>query len=414
MSGLGSNGAAPLRWNDSPAVPPRTPPQQELEPLIQPVSQSTVGRFLAMSGIFLLVLSWCVLDNWNEVVSGSLFQIGVADGTSGSHGKPQYFKYPLTLTFLEILFMFIAFSGLWFCTSTNREQDIDNVKSQIFSAPWSIIVVTHLFSTFWLQALMMPSQVMSTAFFASTRAAEVPLVAFTRALTFREPFGGHRPQIIGFVTAANMLLFFSYLQMEGCICIFEGHGILLSGLALYAIYFLLLAMPAMNTVGQETIMTVGRMNPLLMLALQNGFATIVLSPVLLLEDVSQAFSMIYHYEEVSLLVLWLCIQACAFAFVTVLLVRKLDSFWAVALHSMRVVYWWTWQLVMFYVGSNSLLSVSHPKTSGWSFGMMAGLGLLAYAMYADTRFTSASVKRGSSDANASRLADQDDAPKQRV
>jgi len=261
---------------------------------------------------------------------------------------------------------------------------------------------------------MMPSQVMSVSFFAATRAAEVPFVASVRSFIFRQPFGGRSPQILGCVTAANMLLFYSYLQMEGCMCIFEGHGIVLSGLALYAIYFLLLAMPAINIVGQETIMTVGRMNPLLMLALQNGFATIVLSPVLLLEDVSKAFTMIYHYEEVTLLVLWLCIQAFAFAFVTMLLVRQLDSFWAVALRSMRVVYWWTWQLVIFYIGSNSLLSVSHPKISGWSFGMMTGLGLLAYAMYADTRFTSASVKRSSAHLNNSQLADQDDSSKQRV
>lgn len=182
-------------------------------------------------------------------------------------------------------------------------------------------------------------------------------------------------------------------------CIWEGHGIFLSGIALYVIYFLLLAMPAINTVGQETIMTVWNMNPFLMLALQNAFSCLVFFPVLLLEDVTHAFRMIYHYEEVSLLVLWLCIQGFAFALVTVLLIRCLDSFWAVSLRSMRVVYWWGWQLLIFYIGSNSLLSVQHPKISGWSFGMMSGLALLAYAMYSDTRFAHGSFTKGAKHAD---------------
>jgi len=218
-------------------------------------------------------------------------------------------------------------------------------------------------------------------------------------MTIRQSYGGHSPYVLGCVTVANLLLFYSYLRMEGCMCIFEGHGIMLHGFALYAIYFLLLAMPAINAVGQETLMTLGRMNPLLMLALQNGFAMVVLLPFLLLEDSLKAFSMIWHYEEVRLLVLWLCIQAFAFALVTVLLIRNLDSVWAISLRSMRVVYWWTWQLIIFDLGTNSLLSVSHPKISLWSLVMLLGLGLMAYAMHIDTKIVNTYSKTGGAHAS---------------
>jgi len=406
MAGLGAT-----QRNDSESA-------VELEhgPLIEPLSPAVVGKVIAGLCTVILVLSWCMLDNWNEVVIGSLFKMGVADGTEESHGTPQYFKSPLTLTFLQLAFMSCAFFAIWYATSKDREQELLLAKIQIFSAPWPVLVATHLFSMFWLQALMMPSQVMTIGYFAATRAAEVPLAAWFRGQALGQPSGGHSIQVITAVCVANLVLFYSYLKMEGCMCIFEGHGVFLDGLAMYGVFFMLLALPALNSVCQESMMTKWRMNPLLMLALQNGFACALFSPMLLLENVQRALGMIFQFEEVALLVLWICLQATAFAFVTVLLIRSLDSFWAVALRSMRVVYWWSWQLLIFYVGSNELLSISHPKISGWSFGMVSGLCVLAFALFADKKIVKLVHKAtgGRGQRRGVLIAEESDDPAKRV
>merc|ERR1719364_582422 len=45
---------------------------------------------------------------------------------------------------------------------------------------WPMLVVSHIFSVFWLQALMMPTQALSLGLFAATRATEIPATAALR------------------------------------------------------------------------------------------------------------------------------------------------------------------------------------------------------------------------------------------
>lgn len=355
------------------------------EPLIKPLSPSALGKLIFAAGIGGLVLAWCVLDSWNESVSAALFKTGIAEGTKEEHGEAQYFDSPLTLAFLQFLFMGIFFGVLWWAMSDNAQEDMRNLRSVVCSAHWPVQVMSHVFSIFWLQALMMPAQVMSLGAFSLSRGMEVPLAAAMRSQALRVPFGGHHPKIIGGMLVANVLLFYSYVQMEGCLCIFSGHGIWLTGFALYAIYGLLLALPAVNVVCQEAVIAEFHLNPLLMLSLQNFCACLVFCPVLLLEDVRHAMGMMFNYQEIGLLVLWICIQGAAICFVTTSLMLHLDAFWAVALRSMRVVYWWAWQLVVFYMSTNSLLSISHPKVSGWSFGMIMGFSMVVASMMLDRR-----------------------------
>merc|ERR1719401_1044022 len=61
--------------------------------------------------------------------------------------------------------------------------------------------------------------------------------------------------------------------------------------------------------------------------------------------------------------------------VTICMIITLDSFWTVAARSLRVVLWWVKQLFAFYMTNSTLLSVSRPHASLWSYVMLCGLVL---------------------------------------
>merc|ERR1719453_1191346 len=86
-----------------------------------------------------------------------------------------------------------------------------------------------------------------------------------------------------------------------------------------------------------------------------------------------------------MLVLWLCIQMAALSAVTVALICMADSFWAVSIRSMRVVYWWVQELVMFYFASDALLSIARPHASLWGFVMLCGVTLGTASLFTDRK-----------------------------
>merc|ERR1719316_275153 len=94
--------------------------------------------------------------------------------------------------------------------------------------------------------------------------------------------------------------------------------------------------------------------------------------------------------EVTMLSLWVCIQMTGISIVTIGLIQVLDSFWAVALRSMRVVFWWLHQLLLFYIYSAAhetamSLSIARPHASLWSFAMFCSCGVITAAMLLDER-----------------------------
>merc|ERR1719169_393878 len=82
----------------------------------------------------------------------------------------------------------------------------------------------------------------------------------------------------------------------------------------------------------------------------NLFACLLFVPILLFahmagwEDVSEAFAMTFRFQEVSMLIAWLALQMALISVITVGVILMTDSFWAVALRALRVVYWWVQQL----------------------------------------------------------------------
>eukprot|EP00927_Polykrikos_kofoidii_P038803 TRINITY_DN3322_c0_g1_i1.p1 TRINITY_DN3322_c0_g1~~TRINITY_DN3322_c0_g1_i1.p1 ORF type:complete len:416 (+),score=79.25 TRINITY_DN3322_c0_g1_i1:219-1466(+) len=346
------------------------------------------GKVCAAGGVLFLVVAWCVLDSWNAVVSKALVHFDVEGGVGTGDGVEEQgrrFDSPMLLTFMQFSLMGAVFLALWCALSECPSRDLAHARFSGFSAPWPALIASHIFSTFWLQALMMPSQVMSLGAFAASRALEVPIVGALRCRALGVPLAGQRPRTVALMSLANLLIFYSYVRMEGCLCIWSGHGVWLAGPLLYMVYAMVLTIPAMNTVCQEVMMVQFDMPPLLLLGLQNLISSLVFLPVLSLGHVQDAFSLMRTKPEILLLVMWLCVQTAALALVGVALIRTLDSFWAVTLRGMRVVYWWLCQLVVFYVSTSSLLSVAHPKIAGWSFGMVLGLVVTVAAMAGDVR-----------------------------
>merc|ERR1719262_1057400 len=144
---------------------------------------------------------------------------------------------------------------------------------------WPAMVVSHVFSTFWLQSLMMPAQMLSLSLYAASRAAEIPAAAVLRTQVIGGRDGKKRMMTIGLATGAACCMFLSYAKLAGCVCIWSGAGVALSGVAFWLISMLLLAMPAANAVCQEAIMLQPGMHPLLLLAMQNIFACVIFLPV---------------------------------------------------------------------------------------------------------------------------------------
>jgi hypothetical protein len=340
-----------------------------------------------------------VLDFWNRQVSNELFNIGDVRmlDMSRSHALVQVvapfkkFIYPITLAFLQFTFMGLAFFVMYLSVAEHGLISQLRAMSFLTDRRWPGLVVSHVFSTFWLQALMMPAQVMSLGFFAATRAFEIPAAALIRPPVMGHRYGRKTLRTTGFAFGASCLLYFSYAQLAGCVCILSGNGVALSGLAFFLVYGMILAMPAANAVCQEALLTQPGTHPLLVLALQNIFASVLFLPILLIshfagwEDIGQGFRMIFSYQEVFMLVMWMCAQVSLTSVVCIVLIQVVDSFWAIALRPIRVVFWGLLTLANFYLSSGMTLSIACPRSSFWSFMILCGCGLAVAAIYIDRK-----------------------------
>lgn len=377
-------------------------------PLLWSLSETFVNYSWSVFGIGALVAAWCVLDSWNhETISGIYKQTEVTDEymnpfTGEMVAALEPFSYTLTLAFLQFAFMGLAFVLIFAAsTLTNGKSvgsNLSHLRSTVSDGRWPALVGTHMFGSLLLQSLMMPTSMMSLGVFAATRAVEIPVTAGVRAKVFRSWCGGHAPVAIGLMFAAAWLLFFSYSQIAECLCVWSGFGVALTGAPLYVVYALLLTIPACNMVFQESVLVQLKVDPFLMQGIQNICAALLFAPILFgahllgYEDVQHGARMIMAHREVYMAVLWLCMQSTILSFVTVGLISMVDSFWAVAARSLRVVFWWLRQLPMFYLTSSTLLSVAHPHASLWSFGMICGIVLGLCAVVTDRRPTEASLK----------------------
>jgi len=368
----------------------------EQQPLIKSIAPSSMGKWCFLTVVGALVCGWCLLDSWNHDVSKQLFglqevknqKIDLFTGqVSADVSHP--FNFPLTLALFQFAFMGLLFLAFWWVTSRQHAADVAGVRENLFSAKWSGLVTTHVFSTFWLQSLMMPTQLMTPAVFAASRALEVPAAAALRSKVIGGRFGGHPIETTTLLFGAATLLIFSQTQIAECLCMWSGHGVQLAGVALFLIYALVLTLPAANAVCLESVMVSLDTNPLLMLAVMNILACACFMPILGFahfagwEDVSLAFTVTMASEPLYMLVLWLCLQMAVFSGVNLALIGMLDSFWAVALRSLKAGFWWCGQLAHMYFLSSVVLSIQKPDASFWGFIMMAGCLLMGVAAVID-------------------------------
>jgi len=344
--------------------------------------------------------AWCIVDSWNHDVIDELF--GLADVqnqqineiTGEITGDVTYpFNFPLTLAFFQFAFMSIVFLGFWYLLSRHPAADFAAVKENIFSAHWGGLIITHVFSTFWLQSLMMPTAMMTPMVFAASRSLEVPLVAVIRSKVIPSGsfgrFGGHPLGTTALMFGAGMLLVFSQTRIAECFCMWSGHGVELAGIALFVIYGMLLILPAANAVFMESVMVEHDTNPLLMLAVVNFMACVFFSPFLIfahcsgLENVVNAITLTSGSQQMYMLVVWLSTQMFLLSVVTFSLINMLDSFWAVSLRSFKVVTWWLTKCARIFFFTNTVLSVDKPDVSFWGFIMLFGVCLMVAAAAID-------------------------------
>jgi hypothetical protein len=337
------------------------------------------------------------MDSWNRQITADLFSIGdmkmvdIDGGGSRAVVMPfASFNYPLTLAFLQFAFMGALFLALHLFVNQERPMDLlRNLKPALFDRRWAALVLTHVFSTFFLQALMLPSSMLSIGIFAATRATEVPAAAAMRTQVLGQHHGKKSNLTVGMAFAAVCIMYFSYAEMAGCACVWSGSGVALSGSAFWIIYLMLLAMPAANAVCQEAIMLQSGMHPLLFLSLQNIFACLIFAPLLVgfhlmgWEDAGSAFVMILTVAEVFMLVLWLCAQMAATSVLCVTIIHLTDSFWAVALRSVGVVLSALSMYHTWYTSQDAPLSLASPWTSFWMFSLFCSCLLGFGAIHSD-------------------------------
>merc|ERR1719446_859293 len=216
------------------------------------------------------------------------------------------FKYTLTLAFLQF-----SFTGLVFCSmfaikaahaGESVGQGLANLWPTLSDGRWPALVSTHIFGSVLLQSLMMPTRMMSLGLFAATRAVEVPIAAGVRAKVMGPRFSAPSLRTTMLMFAAAWLLFFSYTQIAECLCVWSGFGVALSGMALYFVYALLLTIPATNVVLQESVMMQLQVSPILMQAVQNLCAALMLVPVMVAahwlgyEDIFRALAVIMGHR----------------------------------------------------------------------------------------------------------------------
>lgn len=386
-------------------APPHAYEGDESSPMMRPMSPLSIGSICTCLIVGTLASCWCILDYWNREITRDLFSIGsVRTMDLDKDGDPEViapfsnFNYPLTLAFLQFAFMTVFFLGLHFSVNQERPRDLATLNWRLKLSSdkrWPALVISHVFSTFWLQALMMPAQMLSIPLFAATRAVEIPMTAALRSQVLGPRYGKKNAVNVALAFAATCAMFFSYAKLAGCACVWSGSGVALSGFAFWTISLLLLAMPAANAVCQEAVMLQPGMHPLLLLSLQNAFACFIFGPILLVchlmgwEDVSGAFQMILTFGEVFMLVLWLCVQMAATSLLGITLIHLVDSFWMVTLRAARVLFWALCILATFYTSNRRGLpmSVASPWGSFWSFMMMCGALLGAAAIYKDHVYT---------------------------
>jgi hypothetical protein len=372
---------------------------EESRPLLNSLSSKSVGLAWLVLSIAGLVTAWCTLDSWNHDMSSDLFRTSEIRNTITNPFTGELktvmdpFDYTFTLAFLQFAFMGLVFSIVFLAralmSGESIPQHLEHLSLTISDRRWPALVVTHVFGSFLLQSLMMPSQMMSLPLFASTRAVEIPVAAGGRAMLFGDK--GHSAKTIMLMSAAAWMLFYSYTQIAECMCVWSGFGVVLTGLPLFLVYGLLLTLPAANVVLQESVLVNLQMNPMLMSSVQNLAATVLFLPILVFvhlfryENVWNAAGMIFGHPEISMTVLWLCVQTTIMSMVTCGLIMTIDSFWTVAARSLRVVLWWSRQLLVFYMTSTTLLSVSRPHASMWSSVMLSGLVLGVAAVVTDIR-----------------------------
>jgi len=364
---------------------------QENHTLLRSLSEALTQRIWVVCIITSLVVTWCVLDAWNHDMSSQLYQMSEVKGDT-----LQSFKYTLTLTALQFAFVGVVSCSIFAGTAASAGKSVSQSLepgsgSSLADGRWSALVISHVFGSVLLQSLMMPAQMMSLSLFAATRAVEVPVASVVRANIVTARSSGPSLRTTMMMFAAAWLLFFSYTQIAECLCVWSGFGVALTGVPLYCVYALLLTLPATNAVLQESVLVQLQVNPMLMLAIQNLGAAALFMPILLAahllgyEDVQHAAAMIMGHREIYMTVLWLCVQTMAISMVTVGLILTVDSFWAVAARSLRVVFWWARQLQLFYLTSSTMLSVARPHASLWSFVMVCGILLGFTAFVTDRR-----------------------------
>mmetsp|Transcript_109633 Transcript_109633/g.189665 ORF Transcript_109633/g.189665 Transcript_109633/m.189665 type:complete len:416 (+) Transcript_109633:95-1342(+) len=362
----------------------------ERQPLMKSLSPSTTASLCTAFVVLGLVMAWCVADLGQRALSSDLFNMAMMKPTPKG---PDFhaFAYPLTLAMVEFAFMGILFSIVYAVIVQDRLGT--GQTSAMTLAPdrcWATLVVSHVCGTFWLQSLMMPSQVMSLGLFAVSRAADIPMTNLMRSKVLGLPLGKRQLQTTCLIFAAACTLFYSYAQLSGCVCIWSGNGVALSGLAFWIIYLLILGVPATNAVYTESILSQPGVHALQLLALQNLFACLLFSPILLLshvvgwEDVGGGLQMIATQPQVFLLVLWLCAQMTASSVVCTMLIQIANSFWTIALRAVRVVLWALLMTGAYYMqGADELLSISCPHSSLYGFVMLCGVLIGTLAMYMD-------------------------------
>jgi hypothetical protein len=359
----------------------------EQQPLIQKVAPSSMGSACFLTVVGALVVGWCVLDSWRQQMSSNLFGVAQVKNAHVSHP----FTYPLTLAFFQFAFMGIFFLSIWSVTARNAAADIAKLGRNLFTPQWTGLVATHVFSTFWLQSLMMPAQMMSPAVFAASRALQVPAAAGFRWGTMGSRYGGHPLPTTGMMFAAAALLIYSQYAIAECLCVWSGHGIQLAGIALVIIYLLVLILPAANAVSMEWVVVDLDTNPWLMLATMNILACLCFAPILGFahyagwEDVGMAFAVTTAHPALYMLVLWLGVQMVLFSVAMVALIAMVDSFWAVALTtSFKAVFWWCSHLMQMYIGCPlTNVAIQHPHASLWSFIILIGCLLVGIAAKID-------------------------------
>mmetsp|Transcript_4178 Transcript_4178/g.7583 ORF Transcript_4178/g.7583 Transcript_4178/m.7583 type:complete len:403 (+) Transcript_4178:98-1306(+) len=361
----------------------------ERQPLMKSLSPSTTASLCTAFVVLGLVMAWCVADLGQRALSSDLFNMAMMKPTPKG---PDFhaFAYPLTLAMVEFAFTGLLFALIYAVIVQDRLGTGQTSAMTIHpDGRWATLVASHVCGTFWLQSLMMPAQVMSLGLFAVSRATDIPMTTILRSKVVGLPLGKRQLQTTLLTSAAACTLFYSYAQLSGCVCIWSGNGVALTGLAFWIVYFLILALPAVNAVCQEAILVQREAHPVMILAFQNLCACLLFLPVVVIaqivgwEDVGEGLSMIFAQKQILMIVIWLCVAMAATQAVSILLISMTNSFWAVALRTLRVVMWGAQMLMLYSLGSPLPLSIACPHSSLWALILTCGTFLAIAAIYTD-------------------------------